>query len=73
MTHSLVYKVTDTKLVINLPPAFRNKQVLVTIDDKPEAGADKIALMKLAIKDPLFLSDLKEVSDDFDGIEHEIL
>ena len=73
MTHSQFYKVTDSKLVITLPPEFRNKQVLVTIDDKVATEKDKITLMKLAAKDPLFLSDLKEVNDDFDGIEHETL
>jgi len=73
MTHSQFYTVTDSKLVINMPPAFRNKQVLVTIDDKGVAETDKIALMKLAAEDPMFLSDLKEVNDDFEGIEHETL
>ena len=32
-----------------------------------------MAMMKLAAKDPLFLADLKEVNDDFEGIEHETL
>lgn len=27
--------------------------------------------MKLAAKDPLFLSDMKEVNDDLEGIEHD--
>ena len=77
MTYRQLYKITDTTLVITLPLAFKNKQVLITIDDKvtPRAsgGKDKIALMKLAAKDPLYLSDLKEVNDDFEGIEHETL
>ncbi|PQJ12105.1 hypothetical protein CJD36_009975 [Flavipsychrobacter stenotrophus] len=72
MTHSLLYKVTDTQLTITIPPAFKNKQVRVTIDDKLVEN-DKIALMKLAVKDPLFLSDMKEVNDDFEGVEHETL
>lgn len=71
MTHSQLYKVTDNQLVITLPPAFRNKQVRVTIDDAVVIGTDKMALMKQAAKDPLFLADLKEVNDDFEGIEHE--
>ena len=73
MTHSQLYKVTDTKLVITLPPAFRNKQVRVTIDDTVASEKDKIALMKMAAKDPLFLSDMNEVNNDFEGIEHETL
>jgi len=32
-----------------------------------------MALMQLAAKDPLYISDLKEVNDDFEGIEHETL
>ena len=72
MTHIQLYKVTDTQLVITLPPAFKNKQVRVTIDDKI-ADNDKLAMMKLAAKDPLFLSDMKEVNDDFEGIEHETI
>ncbi len=72
MTHSRLYKVTDTKLVIELPPGFRNKEVLVTVDDHPATGNDKIALMKQAAKDPLFLSDMNEVNEDFEGVEHDM-
>jgi len=68
MTHRQLYKVTDTQLVITLPGAFKNKQVRVTIDDKVVSEKDKIALMEMAVKDPLFLSDMKEVNDDFEGI-----
>jgi hypothetical protein len=73
MTYSQFYKVTDSKLVITLPPEFKDKRVLVTIDDKAATEKDKMTLMKLAANDPLFLSDLKEVNDDFEGIEHETL
>ena len=73
MTYSQLYKLTDNKLVITLPAGFKNKQVRVTIDDTPTIEKDKIALMKLAAKDPLYLSDLKEVNNDFEGIEHETL
>jgi len=69
MTHSQLYKVTDTQLVITLPAGFKNKQVMVTIDDKPSVNKDRIARMKIAAKDPLFLSDLHEVNDDFEGIK----
>ncbi len=70
MVYSQQYKVTDTQLIITLPPAFKNKQVRVTIDDKVREN-NKIAMMKLAAKDPLFLSDMKEVNNDFEGIDHE--
>jgi hypothetical protein len=70
MTLTKLYKVTDNQLIITLPIGFKDKQVLVTIDDKPSLNEDKISMMKLAAKDPLYLSDLQEVNDDFEGIEH---
>jgi hypothetical protein len=70
MTLTKLYKVTDNQLIITLPIGFKDKQVLVTIDDKPSLNKDKISMMKLAAKDPLYLSDLQEVNDDFEGIEH---
>jgi hypothetical protein len=68
MTITKLYKVTDNQLIITLPVGFKDKQVLVTIDDKPSLNDDKISMMKLAAKDPLYLSDLQEVNDDFEGI-----
>jgi hypothetical protein len=68
MTLTKLYKVTDNQLIITLPVGFKDKQVLVTIDDKPSLNDDKISMMKLAAKDPLYLSDLQEVNDDFEGI-----
>jgi hypothetical protein len=73
MTLTKLYKVTDNQLIITLPVGFKDKQVLVTIDDRPSLNEDKISMMKLAAKDPLYLSDLQEVNDDFDGIEHDTL
>jgi hypothetical protein len=73
MTYSQLYKVSDTKLVITIPPGFKNKQVLVTIADIKSVEHDKKALMKQAATDPLYLADLKEVNADFEAIEHETL
>ena len=73
MTHRQLYRVSDTKLVITIPPAFNNKQVLITIADVQSADQDKKILMKQAAQDPLYLSDLKEVNGDFENIEHETL
>ena len=67
ITLTKVYKVTDNQLIITLPVGFKDKQVLVTIDDKPSLNEDKISMMKLAAKDPLYLSGLQEVNDDFEG------
>ena len=68
MTLTKLYKVTDNQLIITLPVGFKDKQVLVTIDDKPSQIDDKISMMELAAKDQLYLSDLQEVNDDFEGI-----
>jgi hypothetical protein len=73
MTFKRLYKVNDNKLIITLPAEFRDKQVLVTIDDKVSLRDDKMTLMKQAIADPMYLADLKEVNDDFAGINHETL
>lgn len=72
MTYSQLYKVSDTKLVITLPPGFKNKQVLVTIADVKSTEQDKKELMKQAAKDPLYLADLREVNTDFEAIEQRI-
>jgi hypothetical protein len=73
MTYQHHFKVSDNSLVITLPNGFENKQVLVTVTDAEGIESDKIALMKLAANDPLYLADLKEVNDDFEGIEQETL
>ena len=74
MTYRQIYDVSNNKLVINLPDSFKNKkQVLVTLDDSVETFAEKLALLKQASSDPLFLSDVKEVNDDFGSIDHETL
>ncbi len=65
MTYSKLFKVTDTQVIITLPDTFKNKEVWVTVDTIPPANTDKMAQMRLAVRDPLFLSDLKEVYDDF--------
>jgi hypothetical protein len=73
MTYRQTYKVTDNTLVITLPLAFKDKQVVVTIDDMAGGQKDKWSLMKQAAQDPLYLADLNEVNDDFKNIDHETL
>ncbi len=74
MTLKQICDVKNHQLIISLPDSFTDKKkVLVTIEDDFETHADKITLLKLASSDPLFLSDVKEVSDDFNSIEHETL
>jgi hypothetical protein len=69
-----IYK-TDNKsqLLINIPKDFRSKKhILVVLDDSFDSKADKIALMKIASNDPLFLADVESVSNDFKNIDSEI-
>jgi len=73
MTYRQVYKVTEDRLTITIPPAFKDKQVTVTIDDMANGQKDKLSLMKQAARDPLYLADLNEVNDDFKNIDHETL
>jgi len=73
MTYRQVFTVKDNKLVLDLPAGFKDKQVVVTVDDMPVTTLDKIALMRQAANDPLYLADLQEVNDDFRHIEHETL
>ena len=71
MVYRQTYNITESQIVMTIPVSFINKTVLITIDDKPLPESDKMSLMRQAATDPLFLSDLKEVNGDFDGIQHE--
>lgn len=72
MTHRRIYEVKNNQLVITLPNEFKNKtRVLVTLDDSIDSKAIKLALLKDASTDPLFLSDIKEINNDFNHIGNE--
>ncbi len=74
MTHKNIYEVNNNQLIINLPKEFENKtKVLVTIDDATNTNASKLLLLKQASIDPLFLSDIEEVSNDFDHADNDEL
>ena len=74
MTYRKIYSVENNKVIINLPDDFKGKkQVMIVVDDLADNKAQKLELMKLAANDPLFLSDIKEIQDDFDSIDHENL
>ena len=67
MSHRNIYEVNDNRLIINLPKEFKNKmKVLVTVDNLTDSHAAKLLLLKQASTDPLLLSDVEEVSNDFD-------
>jgi len=73
MTYRQVYTVTDNRVVIILPSAFKDKQVVITVDDTLNTQKDNMALMSIAASDPQYLADLNEVNDDFNSIDHETL
>lgn len=74
MTYRLVCAVNDNQITVTLPPGFGDKtQVTVVVDDFVDSKASKMEMLKNASKDTLFLSDIKEIHEDFDSIDHESL
>jgi len=52
--------------MIDLPEAFRRKsRNMVVLDDSVDTTTDKIALMKKAATDPLFIADVEAVTYNF--------
>ena len=68
-----VYTIENkSHLMINLPENFRTKkQILVVLDDSVDNRTTKLDLMKKAVKDPLFIADIDEVSNDFKHIDND--
>jgi hypothetical protein len=72
MTLRQVYTVKNDRLVIDLPAGMRGrKKVLVTVEDALESEEEKMLLLAQAATDPLFLADVKEVTNDFKDIDQE--
>ena len=73
MKHKKIYEVSgNNQLVIDLPENFKTKdKILVIIEDVKETKEEKVKIMKEALEDPLFLSDLQEISKDFEAIDGE--
>jgi hypothetical protein len=68
------YKIKDNQLIIDLPKEFDDiSNVLVTIEEDMNDHQKKINMMKNASKDPLFLSDIKEINDDFKFADSDAL
>lgn len=56
----------NNQLIINLPDSFKSKKkVKIIIEDIDENRDLKIAMLKKASTDPLFLSDVAETVSDF--------
>ncbi len=75
MTFEKTYEVKNKhQLVIKLPDHFKSKRkVRVIIEDVEDKRADKIKMLKNALKDPLFLSDINETSEDFKDSDNELI
>lgn len=70
-----IYKTNNkSQLIINIPEKFRGKShILVVLDDSIESKNDKMHLMEMAAKDPLFLADIDAITKDFGNIDAELL
>jgi hypothetical protein len=75
MTFEKTFEVQkNNQLIINLPERFKSrKKVRVIIEDIDENRDVKIALLKKASTDPLFLSDIAETGSDFENSDNELL
>lgn len=75
MTFEKTYDVQkNNQLIINLPERFKSKKkVRVIIEDIDETREGKIALLKKASIDPLFLSDIAETVSDFENSDAELV
>ena len=74
MTYRQVCNVNNNQVIITLPADFKGKkQVTVVVDDLVDAKIQKLAMLKNASEDPLFLADIAEVQHDFDSIDNETL
>jgi hypothetical protein len=61
----------DNRLIIKLPDRLRSKKrVKVIIEDVDESRQERIEMLKKASKDPLFLSDINEITSDFDDSDN---
>jgi hypothetical protein len=63
----------NNQLIINLPERFKSrKKVRVIIEDIDENRDVKIAMLKKASTDPIFLSDIAETVSDFENSDNEL-
>ncbi len=74
MTFEKTYEVQkNNQIIIKLPEQFKyGKRVRVIIEDIDDERDEKIKLFKTAAVDPLFLSDIKEVYEDFIDSDNEL-
>ena len=74
MTYRQVCIINNNQIILTLPADFNGKkQVVVLVDDQIDLRTQKIDQLKQAAKDPIFLSDINEIKNDFDSIDQETL
>lgn len=75
MTFEKTYEIQkNNQLTIKLPEKFKSKKrVRIIIEDVDDDRNAKLDLLKKASKDPLFLSDIQEVKDDFQYSDREAI
>ena len=64
----------DREIRIKIPqdiPENEIAEVILIIRKKPDSFKQKISELKEAMKDDLFLDDLKEISEDFKAVDFE--
>jgi hypothetical protein len=70
MTYNKTIEVKESnQLTIDLPDEFKMKKVRITIEDIDSVYEEKIKMLKSASKDPLFVSDVNEIINDFNIID----
>ena len=73
MTWKKVIRVDSQQVVLDLPASFRRKRVMIVVEDITDEREAKLKLMEEAATDPLYLSDMIDVQNDFQAIEGETL
>jgi hypothetical protein len=75
MTFEKTYDIQeDNQLIIQLPERFRSKKrVKVIVEEISESRQESLKLLRNASKDPLFLSDINEITSDFEDSDNELL
>ncbi|MBC8153889.1 MAG: hypothetical protein H7Z72_13350 [Bacteroidetes bacterium] len=73
MTWTSIIDVNEGEVTLKLPANFKNKTVLISVEDVESQKAAKLRQMQSAATDPLFLADIDEVQADFRAIDGELV
>jgi hypothetical protein len=74
MTFEKTYEIKNNELTIKLPKKFKTIKTVRVIVEEVETNRDKkIRLLKKAISDPLFNSDIEDIKQDFLFSDKEVI